>query len=313
MRSNSSGEPKVTAAKSVTPASASSASCSPTCCSSPISADVGDGGLALAVEDRSVGGEVVVQGEELRRPSTSVGGGVGDAHGERGTDAWRRTAGQLGRGADGRGGVVTHVLRPGPTEQRSPGLGTGQLQHLRAHGRKEDRDVMRVADRELSGGPQDLALEVHRLAGQHREEDRQVLTHVPGRRVERQPEHPLDEELVRQPDAERQPTTREHRRSQGLLGEHHGMPRVHRHDVGPQLDPLRVPTDRGERGQRLEREDVRQPERVQLGLLRPLRGGQRLGERDRPGHTDKETHSHLQPPTSVDKRERQPHSLATAV
>ena len=67
----------------------------------------------------------------------------------------------------------------------------------------------------------DLALERHRLAVQQRPQDRQVLTHVPHGLVERQAPHRLDDDLVRQPDAEREPPAGRRLCREGLAGEHH--------------------------------------------------------------------------------------------
>ena len=50
-----------------------------------------------------------------------------------------------------------------------------------------------------------LAVDADRGAVQQRQQDRQVLAHVPGGPVEAVPVHVLDDDLVRQPDAERQP------------------------------------------------------------------------------------------------------------
>jgi hypothetical protein len=73
----------------------------------------------------------------------------------------------------------------------------------------------------------------------------------------------------------------------------HRLAWVDRHHVGAELDPLGLPADRGERGERVEgevpRRSVRQPEAVELGLLRR---GERCGERDGPGHPDEQADPH---------------------
>ena len=70
---------------------------------------------------------------------------------------------------------------------------------------------------------------------------------------------------------------------------------IDRHDVGAQLDSFGLPTDRGERGERVEGEDVRKPEAVEVRPLGLLRGGERLGERDRPSHADEQPNPHAIP------------------
>ena len=59
---------------------------------------------------------------------------------------------------------------------------------------------MRVSDGELAVRPQDGTVELHSFTGEHRLQNREVLAHVPARHVERETEHALDNELVRQPD-----------------------------------------------------------------------------------------------------------------
>jgi hypothetical protein len=99
-------------------------------------------------------------------------------------------------------------------------------------------------------------------AVEQRPQDRQVLAHVVGGPVEAVPVHVLDDDLVRQPDAEGQPAGPDReRRGQRLLRQHRRMPRVGGHDGGAELDAWHLAARHRQRGQCLESEDVRDPHR----------------------------------------------------
>ena len=169
-----------------------------------------------------------------------------------------------------------------------------QLEHAGGEGRQQDRAGRRLGHRHLALGLYGVALEGHLLTAEQRQQHRQVLAHVPGRLVEAVPVHVLDDDLVRQPDAERQPARAgRQRRGQCLLRQHRRMPRVGGDDGRAELDARHLAAGYRQRGQRLEPEDVGHPDRREPVVGRPadLIGqfdqclvAARLGRRDTDPH-----------------------------
>ena len=109
---------------------------------------------------------------------------------------------------------------------------------------------------------------------QHRE----VLTHVHCGTIERQAEHVLDHDLMRQPDAEREPAVHRDLSRQRLRGEHHRVARVRRDDTGAEFDARHGAPGDGERGERIDAEDLRRPRRAEAVGHRPLERRLKIGE-----------------------------------
>ena len=87
---------------------------------------------------------------------------------------------------------------------------------------------------------------------------------------ERESEHSFDDDLVREPDTQRESSARGGLRGERLLRHRDRVARERRHDRGADLEPLR--RARAERGteDRVHAEDVREPatrEAVGLGGL----------------------------------------------
>ena len=120
-------------------------------------------------------------------------------------------------------------------------------------------------------------------------EHREVLAHVLGRLVERQPEDALDHELVREPDAEYEPTAGGGLRAHRLLRHIEGMSRVGGHHGGAELDARHLATRDGDRRHRVESEDVCEPCRVKARLLGRLCVRDDLVDR-RPTNADRHSH-----------------------
>jgi hypothetical protein len=74
---------------------------------------------------------------------------------------------------------------------------------------------------------------------------------VPGRPVEAVPVHVLDDDLVGQADAERQPPADRCGRGERLLRQHGRVARVGRHDSSAQLDPGYLAAGDRQRGERV--------------------------------------------------------------
>src|SRR5207253_761939 len=76
------------------------------------------------------------------------------------------------------------------------------------------------------------------LAVQHRHQRRQVLTHASDGSLPLHAPHVLHDELVRQPDAEREASAAGRLHREGLAGEHLGMARWDGDDGRAELDAL---------------------------------------------------------------------------
>ena len=107
------------------------------------------------------------------------------------------------------------------------------------------------------------------LAPRQRAEHGQVLAQVADRLGEAHAHHRLDHDLVAQADAEAQPAAAGRVRRQGLLGQHHRVPRVRRHDARAELDARHLAADDGERRERVVAEDLRRPVRSRSPRPRP--------------------------------------------
>ena len=80
--------------------------------------------------------------------------------------------------------------------------------------------------------------------------------HVGGRALEAHAPHALDHHLVREADAEEEPVARRHLHGEGLLGQHHRVPRVHRHHPRAQADAGHLGAGHGQQRQRVGPEDL---------------------------------------------------------
>ena len=92
-----------------------------------------------------------------------------------------------------------------------------------------------------------------------------------GRLVETHAEHVLDDHLMAEPDAQRDPPVGGGLRSERLLGHRHRVARERRDDGGTERDLGNLPPHDPEQRQRLETEDLWNPPRreaVIVGLLR---------------------------------------------
>ena len=95
-------------------------------------------------------------------------------------------------------GPVIQVIVPSVISPASSSI-------LRPEGGDEDRARLAALDVDGRLGAHGLALEVDGPLVDERPQDREVLPHVADRLVERQAHDRLDHQLVREPDAEREP------------------------------------------------------------------------------------------------------------
>ncbi len=206
---------------------------------------------------------------------------VGHADGERHHDARSRPPGRLGRRRDGRRNVVADGGRAGHPGDGAVGHAARQLEHGVAQRGDEDRRRLDIGDVERGEGVggHTLPLEVHRLAPQQRHERGQVLPHVGRRALIAHAPHALDHHLVREADAQQEPVVRRHLHGEGLLGQHHRVPRVHRHHPGSQADAGHLRAGHGQERQRVGAEDLRREGMVEPGLPVPLQQGHHIGQR----------------------------------
>jgi hypothetical protein len=112
---------------------------------------------------------------------------------------------------------------------------------------------------------------------------------VLGRLVERQPEDVLDDDLVREADAQDEAPARRRLRAHRLLRHVEGMARVRRHDAGAELDARHLVAGHGDRRHGVDAEDVRHPRRVEARRLRCLHVLDDLVDR-RPANADPHSH-----------------------
>ena len=226
--------------------------------------DVRRAGRPFPVEHGPVGRQLSVDREFgidlLPRGLRGVREGDGDA----GHHPRRGPAGRLGR----RGQTLDDVILHGPRTDH-PGVGavgefTGHPEHRRPQGRDHGRHGLRARDRQLEPVHTVLlAVEVHGLAAQRRHQHGQVFAHVARRAVVRHAEHRLDHDLVRQADAEREAIARGRGGRHGLLCQRRGMTRIGRRHGRAEPDAFRLAPDHRQGPDGIEREDVRQPERIE--------------------------------------------------
>ena len=145
------------------------------------------------------------------------------------------------------------------------------MEHAVGHGGEVDRG-RRGVGRQLQPdlGPHRDTRVLDGALTQERSEDAEVVLHVHRRFVERQPEHVVDDDLVRQPDTQRQPAAEGGVYGQGLRRQHHRMAWVGGHDRRTDLDALGAATGHGQGSQRVPAEDLWHPHRVEAKPLEVL-------------------------------------------
>jgi hypothetical protein len=167
--------------------------------------------------------------------------------------------------------VLGERRRPGHPRDRPVGDGAGQLEHLRSERSNQHRYRRQVGDVERGVRRDRLTVDVALAAAQERHEHVQVLAHVPHRLRVRQAEHVLDDNLVRQPDTEREPAPTRGLHGQRLLRHRDRMARVRRHHTGQELDPRNLVSNHGQHAHGVEAEDLGEcvaREAVLFGLAR---------------------------------------------
>ena len=167
--------------------------------------------------------------------------------------------------------MVPHGGGPGHPQDRAVGLLAGQAEHLGAECREHHRHPALPWYGQADVGPDRRAGERGLAPFQQRQQHGKVLPHVPDRLAEVVPVPVLDHDLVRHADPEDQAATAAGcGRGQRLLREGGRMARVGGDHGRPQLDPAHLVPDDGERGQRVQPEDVAQPDRREPVVGRPL-------------------------------------------
>ncbi|GAA2852678.1 hypothetical protein GCM10010517_10400 [Streptosporangium fragile] len=116
---------------------------------------------------------------------------------------------------------------------------------------------------------------------------------MPGGLVEAVAVHALDHHLVREPDAQCEPSVEGGVGGEGLLGEGGRVPGVGGDDGGAELNAGHLAAGHGERGQRVEAEDVGEPDRGEAVVGPAGDALAQLGQRVRSlGFVDEESESH---------------------
>ena len=148
--------------------------------------------------------------------------------------------------------------RTGHPGDRAVGDGAGELEHLRAErgdehraravvGATSMRDVRARSSRRRTSALPSVS------SGISTDE---VLAHVPQRLVEREAEHVLDHDLVREADAEREAPAARGLHGERLLRHRERVAAVGGHDAGRELDARHLAADDREHAHRVEAEDL---------------------------------------------------------
>ena len=90
------------------------------------------------------------------------------------------------------------------------------------------------------------------LTLEERHQDGEVVLHVAGRLVKAHAPHAFDHDLVREPDAEREPVTGRLLGGEGLLGEHHRVAWIRRDDGGAEVHARDLASGDADGGDRVE-------------------------------------------------------------
>ena len=202
--------------------------------------DVARSAGPLDVEHRPVRRKLVVDREHLVGPLACGVGIVRDAHRQDAHDPRRRAARFLGRRRQLRDDVGLDRRRPRHPQDRAVGDGPGEVQHPRRHRREVHGHRVLAWAREAEMGRVRLARVAHVPVAQQRQQDVEVVAHVAGRLVERVAEHPLDDDLVRQADAERETSVEGGLRRHRLLGQRRRMTRIRRDHGRAEFEPRHV-------------------------------------------------------------------------
>ena len=217
--------------------------------------DVADVGGVTVLEQSLVVGRVLGVAENAVRPFAGRVDllAAAEPDGYAGHDPGRRPARALGRLRDaghdmlGDRALVRHPQHGAvgtlPRDPEHHGAERGEQ-----HGRGRDvGDVERVVDAKA------VVLHVDRAWSlEHRVEHVEiVLDQLRGTFV-RQPEHAVDDPVVRRPDPQAEPTATHGLHGQRLLPERHRMARLQRHHRRAELDAGRLPPHDRDRGHRVE-------------------------------------------------------------
>ena len=197
-----------------------------------------------------------------------------------GTLATMRGAGRpWASAASCRAGAMSVSMVRGPLSQRmSPSVcAPGHLEHAWPHGCEHHgrHGYVRGPAERFGLRRPDVTLVRDLPLPQRREQHREVVLHVLGRPRERDLERPLDRRLVREPDAQHQPSLRELRRGQRLRREHERVTGPRGDDRGAQLDGRRRLTHHPEHRQTRRARRAAPPSRSRTRPLRPAPHGRR--------------------------------------
>ena len=152
----------------------------------------------------------------------------------------------------GQGGGARH---PG---DRAGGPGSGELQHARPQGGKQDRRRLGAAAAPSRAFMVKLSVGVRLLPGHQRLQGRKVVRQIADRSVTGQPVHRLQRRGVGETETQRQSASRQGLRGDRLFGERHRMPRLHRHNRRAEFRPTGSP--RRHQSQHVESKVLRHPD-----------------------------------------------------
>ena len=148
------------------------------------------------------------------------------------------------------------------------GQSTGDIEHLCAERGDQHLDRGGVGDVEFEMGAEGLTGGIRGLTAHQRQEHVEVLAQVAHRLLPGHAEHVLDHHLMRQADAEGEPTTGDLLHGAGLRRQHHRVSGEGGDHRSAELHVGHLTGGDGQRGECVDTEDLRHPDRGETGLSR---------------------------------------------
>jgi hypothetical protein len=223
----------------------------------------------LLVEEPAVGGQLAVDGELAGGPLPGLVHVGCDRHRQADNHLRGRSPGGGRRFGDGRDDAALHHRPSGHPGDGALGQLAGQAQHGRSEGGDQDGKGLGVRHPEGADhgrGPQRLSGEIDGPLVDQGPQHGQVLPHVEGRPLEGDTHHPLDDQLVGQPDAENESPPDGGLGGEGLSGQHHGVTGPGGNHGRTEGDVRYLPAGDGHGSEGVDAEDLGQPGRPEPGI-----------------------------------------------
>ncbi|MCX5738209.1 MAG: hypothetical protein NTZ61_06885 [Proteobacteria bacterium] len=242
-------------------------------------ADISRIGCSLAIEHRAIRRQLAVDREDLVGDVAGAGGIRGESKRQRG-DYARRGATRVLRGlVDRRHRVIGERLRAGHPGGGAIGESSRDFQHLRTERRNDHRQRRPTRTVQRAIHAVQVALERDRLALRERHQHFEVLAHLLGRLRVRKPEHVLDHDLVREPNAEHEAALARGLRGQRLLRDREWMTWRRGRNAGRQLDARRLASRDRQHRDRVVAKNIGQRVKIEALGLHSLHLGNEVIER----------------------------------